>query len=638
MRLQFVNFAIMHYVSVEGISKAFGIKPLFNQISFNLEEGDKVALVARNGSGKSTLLKILAGLETPDEGKVWIRKGINIAYLGQEPVLQANKTVIENIFDHDHPILNAIKTYEALVNSGQEAPEIQIAEAVSRMDDLNGWEFDASIRQILGKLGIRDLQQQAKTLSGGQCKRLALAKVLIDTGFEHHNSLLILDEPTNHLDVKMIEWLEHYLSRERVTLLLVTHDRYFLDRVCSQIMELNNEKLYTYQGDYAQFLENKSSRQDAERAATDKARNLLRRELDWVRRQPKARTTKSKARIDAYEELKIKAAGGQEDRNIELQIKMTRLGGKVLELKKVNKAFKNKLILKGFDYTFKNGERIGIIGENGSGKTTFLNLLTGIVLPDSGKINVGETVVFGNYSQEGLLIREDMRIIEYVKGIAEHFPLADGGSLNASEFLDLFLFPPQQQYTNLSSLSGGEHRRLQLLTVLFRNPNFLVMDEPTNDLDLQTLGILEDFLQLFTGCIVIVSHDRYFMDRLVDHLLVFEGDGVIRDFPGNYSQYRESLNNQETNNKPAIPISPLPAIEEMPIISPRKLTYGEKLEMNLLEKDIASLEKEKTEVEEKMDSDNLPYEELQSLAIRLEVIFQLLDKKLMRWLELGARM
>jgi len=638
MRLQFVNFAFMHYVSVEGISKAFGIKPLFNQISFNLEEGDKVALVARNGSGKSTLLKILAGLETPDEGKVWIRKGINIAYLGQEPVLQANKTVIENIFDHDHPILNAIKTYEALVNSGQEAPEIQIAEAVSRMDDLNGWEFDASIRQILGKLGIRDLQQQAKTLSGGQCKRLALAKVLIDTGFEHHNSLLILDEPTNHLDVKMIEWLEHYLSRERVTLLLVTHDRYFLDRVCSQIMELNNEKLYTYQGDYAQFLENKSSRQDAERAATDKARNLLRRELDWVRRQPKARTTKSKARIDAYEELKIKAAGGQEDRNIELQIKMTRLGGKVLELKKVNKAFKNKLILKGFDYTFKNGERIGIIGENGSGKTTFLNLLTGIVLPDSGKINVGETVVFGNYSQEGLLIREDMRIIEYVKGIAEHFPLADGGSLNASEFLDLFLFPPQQQYTNLSSLSGGEHRRLQLLTVLFRNPNFLVMDEPTNDLDLQTLGILEDFLQLFTGCIVIVSHDRYFMDRLVDHLLVFEGDGVIRDFPGNYSQYRESLNNQETNNKPAIPISPLPAIEEMPIISPRKLTYGEKLEMNLLEKDIASLEKEKTEVEEKMDSDNLPYEELQSLAIRLEVIFQLLDKKLMRWLELGARM
>lgn len=638
MRLQFVNFAIMHYVSVEGISKAFGIKPLFNQISFNLEEGDKVALVARNGSGKSTLLKILAGLETPDEGKVWIRKGINIAYLGQEPVLQANKTVIENIFDHDHPILNAIKTYEALVNSGQDAPEIQIAEAVSRMDDLNGWEFDASIRQILGKLGIRDLQQQAKTLSGGQCKRLALAKVLIDTGFEHHNSLLILDEPTNHLDVKMIEWLEHYLSRERVTLLLVTHDRYFLDRVCSQIMELNNEKLYTYQGDYAQFLENKSSRQDAERAATDKARNLLRRELDWVRRQPKARTTKSKARIDAYEELKIKAAGGQEDRNIELQIKMTRLGGKVLELKKVNKAFKNKLILKGFDYTFKNGERIGIIGENGSGKTTFLNLLTGIVLPDSGKINVGETVVFGNYSQEGLLIREDMRIIEYVKGIAEHFPLADGGSLNASEFLDLFLFPPQQQYTNLSSLSGGEHRRLQLLTVLFRNPNFLVMDEPTNDLDLQTLGILEDFLQLFTGCIVIVSHDRYFMDRLVDHLLVFEGDGVIRDFPGNYSQYRESLNNQETNNKPAIPISPLPAIEEMPIISPRKLTYGEKLEMNLLEKDIASLEKEKTEVEEKMDSDNLPYEELQSLAIRLEVIFQLLDKKLMRWLELGARM
>lgn len=628
---------MMHYVSVEGLSKTYGIKPLFDRISFNLEEGDKIALVARNGSGKSTLLKILAGLETSDVGKVWIRKEINVAYLGQDPLLNADRTVIENIFDHNHPVLNAIRTYENLAGPGQNAPEALVAAAFARMDELNGWDFEVQVRQILGKLGIHNLQQAVGTLSGGQHKRLALAKVLIDAGFEHQNSLLILDEPTNHLDVPMIEWLEQFLSPERVTLLVVTHDRYFLDRVCSKIMEIDNGSLFMYPGNYSHFLEQKSARKEAVRAGSDRARNLLRREQDWMRKQPKARTTKSKARIGAFHDLKIKAAASQEAGDMELQVNMTRLGGKVLELKKVYKAFPARVILKGFDYTFRKGERVGIIGENGMGKTTFLNLLTGNDSADSGKINVGETVLFGNYSQKGLIIGEDMRIIEYVKGIAENFSLAGGGSLNASEFLELFLFSPQQHYTNLSSLSGGEKRRLQLLTVLFRNPNFLVLDEPTNDLDLQTLSVLEEFLQQFSGCIVIVSHDRYFMDRLVDHLLVFEGDGKIRDFPGNYSQYRESLKYEENSSRQVKAPAPQVPKEIHRKSTIAKLSFRDKRELDDLEREIASLETEKLDAESKMGSGDLSFDHLHSVSVRLEEIIRLLDKKLNRWLELGER-
>ena len=534
----------MHYVSVEALTKAYGIKPLFQNISFHIEEGDKIALVARNGSGKSTLLKILAGKETPDDGKVWIHKDVDVALFEQEPSFNEEVSILDNIFDHDHPVLNAIKEYELV--SEENDPE-KLSRAIVKMDELGAWDFDAKVRQILGKLNIHHLNQPVKNLSGGQRKRAALARTLIDIGFEHKHVLLIMDEPTNHLDVEMVEWLEHYLSKENVTLLLVTHDRYFLDTVCEEIWELDGSDLYVHKGDYENYLEKKTSRLESEEASIDKAKNIYRKELAWMRKQPKARTTKSKSRQDNFYEVEKKAKQRMEDAQVELQTKMSRLGGKVAELKKVYKKYDDKIICKGFDYTFKKGERVGVVGKNGVGKSTFINIVQGLEQPDSGKVNIGDTVIFGNYSQQGLQVKEDMRVIEFVKNIAENFPLASGGSLSASQFLNLFLFPPDQQYTYISSLSGGEKRRLHLLSILFRNPNFLVLDEPTNDLDLPTLGVLENFLSEFAGCLLIVSHDRYFMDRLVDHLFVFEGDGVIRDFPGNYSQYRMSL--EESNRR-----------------------------------------------------------------------------------------
>ena len=538
----------MHYVSVEALTKAYGIKPLFQNISFHIEEGDKIALVARNGSGKSTLLKILAGKETPDDGKVWIHKDVDVALFEQEPSFNEEISILNNIFDHDHPVLNAIKEYELV---SEENDSEKLGRAIVNMDELGAWDFDAKVRQILGKLNIHHLNQPVKNLSGGQRKRAALARTLIDIGFEHKHVLLIMDEPTNHLDVEMVEWLEHYLSKENVTLLLVTHDRYFLDTVCEEIWELDGSDLYVHKGDYENYLEKKTSRLESEEASIDKAKNIYRQELAWMRKQPKARTTKSKSRQDNFYEVEKKAKQRMEDAQVELQTKMSRLGGKVAELKKVYKKYDDKIICKGFDYTFKKGERAGVVGKNGVGKSTFINIVQGLEQPDSGKVNIGDTVIFGNYSQQGLQVKEDMRVIEFVKNIAENFPLASGGSLSASQFLNLFLFPPDQQYTYISSLSGGEKRRLHLLSILFRNPNFLVLDEPTNDLDLPTLGVLENFLSEFAGCLLIVSHDRYFMDRLVDHLFVFEGDGVIKDFPGNYSQYRMSLEDQteEGRNK-----------------------------------------------------------------------------------------
>src|SRR6195952_3632009 len=414
------------------------------------------------------------------------------------------------------------------------------------MDDLNAWEFEVKVKQILTKLNVHHLQQPVKDLSGGQRKRVALAKTLIAIGFDHKHTLLMMDEPTNHLDVEMIEWLENYLNQENVTLLLVTHDRYFLDAVSEEIWELERENMYVYRGDYENYMEKKAARIESEMASIDKAKNQYRKELEWMRKQPKARTTKSKSRQDNFYDVEARAKQKIEDAQVQLQVKMSRLGGKVAELKKVYKSYGDKVILRGFDYTFKKGDRIGIVGKNGAGKSTFLNILQGLEPADSGKINIGETVVFGNYAQQGLEIKEDKRVIEFVKDIAEHFPLADGSSLSAAQFLNLFLFPPEQQYTYVSKLSGGEKRRLHLLTILFRNPNFLILDEPTNDLDLPTLSILENFLLDFQGCLVIVSHDRYFMDRLVDHLFVFEGEGVVRGFPGNYSQYRIWLKEQES--------------------------------------------------------------------------------------------
>lgn len=622
----------MHYVSVEGLKKSYGIKPLFSNISFHIEEGDKIALVARNGSGKSTLLKMLSSQETADEGKIWIHKDVTVALFEQDPVLMENKTIIENIFHHNHPVINAIREYE--LSSELDDPE-RLGQAIIKMDEMGAWDFDSKVRQILGKLNIHHLDQVASTLSGGQRKRIALARTLIDIGFEHKHVLLIMDEPTNHLDVEMVEWLEYYLNQEKVTLLLVTHDRYFLDAVCNEIWELDNENLYIYKGDYEEYMEKKAARIESELSSVDKAKNLYRKELEWIRKQPKARTTKSKSRIDAFADVESRAKKRIEDQQMELQVKMTRLGGKVVEMKKVYKSFGEKKILAGFDYTFKKGERLGIIGKNGAGKSTFVNILQGIETPDSGKINIGDTVVFGNYSQQGLVIKEDQRVIEFVKDIAENFPLANGGSLSASQFLQLFLFSPEQQYTYISKLSGGEKRRLHLLSILFRNPNFLILDEPTNDLDLPTLGVLENFLGEFQGCLLIVSHDRYFMDRLVDHLFVFEGDAEIRDFPGNYTQYRNWQKDQETLAAKEKSEAKDKPVEVQDKGVKRKISFKEKREFELLQKEIEDLEKEKKEVHDKLQAGQLSFDDLQKLSLRIGEINEQIDLKEMRWLELS---
>ena len=623
----------MHYVSVEGLTKAYGIKPLFENISFHIEEGDKIALVARNGSGKSTLLKILARLETPDDGRVWIHKDVNVAFFEQDPQFIEHKSILDNIFHHDHPVINAIKEYEL---ASDEHDVDKLNSAIIKMDELGAWNFDVKVKEIMGKLNIHHLQQAVSTLSGGQRKRVALAKTLIDIGFEHRHTLLIMDEPTNHLDVGMVEWLEHFLNQENVTLLLVTHDRYFLDDVCEEIWELDRSELSVYKGDYENYLEKKAAKIENEVASIEKARNTYRKELEWIRKQPKARTTKSKSRVDAFVDVEARAKQRIEDQQMQLQMKMNRLGGKVVEMKKVYKSYGEKVIMKGFDYTFKKGERVGVIGKNGTGKSTFLNVLQGLETADSGKINIGETVIFGYYSQQGLEVKEDMRVIEFVKNIAESFPLASGGALSAAQFLNLFLFPPEQQFTYILKLSGGEKRRLHLLSILFRNPNFLILDEPTNDLDLPTLAVLENFLSEFQGCLLIVSHDRYFMDRLVDHLFVFEGEGAINDFPGNYSQYRLQVKSDEqtvsvTEQKP----TPRKEERKDEPSKTKKLSFKEKRELEILEKEISQLEQEKNVVTEKLNSGQLPFDELQKLSNRIGEITNALDEKEMRWLELS---
>lgn len=632
-RLSFQYLCAMHYVSVEGLGKSYGIKPLFENISFHIEEGDKIALIARNGSGKSTLLKILAGKEVPEEGTVWVHKDVTVALFEQEPVFQEKLSVLDNIFFHNHPVINAIKEYEAL---SEEGDEDKMSAAIFKMDELGAWDFDTKVKQILGKLNIHHLQQPVGTLSGGQRKRVALAKTLIDIGFDHKHVLLIMDEPTNHLDVEMVEWLENYLDQQHITLLLVTHDRYFLDAVSEEIWEIDRSDLFIYKGDYANYLEKKAARQESDAASIDKARNTFRKELEWMRKQPKARTTKSKSRQDNFYVVEAKAKQRLEEAQLQLAMKMNRLGGKVIELKKVYKSYGDKVILKGFDYTFKRGERVGVVGKNGVGKSTFINMLQGTEQADSGKINIGETVIFGNYSQTGLVIKDDMRVIEFVKDIAESFPLASGGSLSASQFLNLFLFPPEQQYTYISKLSGGEKRRLHLLSILFRNPNFLILDEPTNDLDLPTLGVLENFLSEFQGCLVIVSHDRYFMDRLVDHLFVFEGEGVVADFPGNYTQYRMTVKEGESVGS-KITSNPPPVVEEKPqkVMEKRKMSYKEKREFELLEKEMSDLAKEREQVTVKLNSGTVPFEELQKLSFRIGELSALLDEKELRWLELS---
>jgi ATP-binding cassette subfamily F protein uup len=621
----------MHYVSATELTKSYGIKPLFQKLSFHISEGDKIALIARNGAGKSTLLKIIASLEFPDEGTIWVNKEVDVAFFEQDPRLIEDKSILDNIFHHNHPVINIIKQYEAAVETGEEGI---IGRYLGQMDDAGAWDFESKVKQILGKLNIHHLQQIVNTLSGGQKKRVALARTLIDIGFEHKHVLLIMDEPTNHLDIEMVEWLEHYLNKQNTSLLMVTHDRHFLDAVCEEIWELENSVLYVHKGDYANFLEKKTNREESEAASIDKARNIYRKELEWMRKQPKARTTKSKSRIDAFYDVEQKAKQQVQDQQLELQAKMSRLGGKIAELKKVYKSYGDKVILKGFDYTFKKGDRIGIIGKNGAGKTSFINVLQGIENADSGKVNIGDTVVFGNYSQQGLVVKEDMRVIEFVKNIAEHFPLANGGSLSAAQFLNLFLFPPDQQYTYISKLSGGEKRRLHLLSILFCNPNFLILDEPTNDLDLPTLSVLENFLLDFGGCLLIISHDRYFMDRLVDHLFVFEGDGIIQDFPGNYSQFRAEQK-PENAGEPELKIK---VQFSQPPQSKKKLSFKEQREYQLLEKELDDLEKERKHLLEQLDNGIQPFELIQQWTRRLEEINNTVDEKEFRWLELNEQL
>ena len=636
----------MHYVSVENLSKSFGTKPLFKQISFHISEGDKIAFIAKNGSGKSTLLKILAHKEHADNGTVWIHKDVSIALFEQEPVFDESKSIIDNIFNFKHPSIEIIKAYELACEAGDVDA---INNALEKMDTLNAWDFDAKVKQILGKLRIHHFDQLVSTLSGGQRKRVALAQTLINIGFEHKHVLLIMDEPTNHLDVEMIEWLEHYLNQEKVTLLLVSHDRYFLDAVCEEIWELDESDLFVYKGDYENYIEKKAARIENQAASIDKAKNTYRKELEWMRKQPKARTTKSKSREDNFYEVEAKAKQKIIDEQVQLEMKMSRLGGKVAEFKKVYKSYGDKKILSGFDYTFKRGERVGIVGQNGTGKSTFLQMLQNLEPADSGKINIGETIVFGNFSQQGLEIKEDMRVIEYVKNIAENFPLAKGGSLSATQFLQLFLFSPDQQYTYISKLSGGEKKRLQLLAVLFKNPNFLILDEPTNDLDLATLNVLENFLMDYQGCLLLVSHDRYFMDKLVDHLFVFEGNGVVNDFPGNYTSYRIHLKEKQAQQKTSINTTlmtndatksietPTSNTEEPVKKEKKKLSYNEQRLYENLEKDIAQLEIEKLQLTDQLGTLS-NYEDLQKASNRILEIGKLLEDKEMKWLELSERL
>ena len=544
--------------------------------------------------------------------------------------------------------MKAISNYEMAMESEDEN---LITDAIMEMEERSAWDFESKVKTILTQLNINHLEQPVSKLSGGQRKRVSLAKTLIQIGFEPKHVLLLMDEPTNHLDLNMIEWLENYLLQEKVTLLLVSHDRYFLEAVTDQIWELERENLYSYKGDYENYLEKKAARIDSELASIDKAKNTFRKELEWMRKQPKARTTKSKSRQDNFYEVEAKAKQKIEETNLQLDMKMTRLGGKIIEAKKVYKSYGDLVVLKGFDYTFSKGERIGVVGKNGVGKSTFLQILQGITQPDSGKINVGETIVFGHFSQEGLVYKKDMRVIEFLKTFAENFPLASGGSLSAAQFLELFLFTPDKQYTYLSALSGGEKKRLQLLTILFKNPNFLILDEPTNDLDLPTLAVLEQFLIDFAGCVLLVSHDRYFMDKLVDHLFIFEGDGVIRDYPGNYTQFRILEKTKQNYAAVSSDISKaqdfsVPIKEETPTVqaptqavkkTAEKLSFKEKTELDNLNKNIPAMEEKKKELTEKLNDSSLAYDKIIALSESLGSLNSQLETAELRWLELNEK-
>lgn len=618
----------MNYITAEHLTKSYGIKLLFENISFNINEGDKIALVAKNGSGKSTLLKIILGKEKADEGLVQVNKEIQVVLFDQQIDFDSEMTIEEFIMSLvSEPIL-ALKKYHQSLNS-QDSNFME--EALMEMGRCKAWDLENEMKQILFRLKIKDLTLKMGVLSGGQIKRVALAKFLIETRSEHRHTLLIMDEPTNHLDVEMVEWLEDYLSREKITLLLVTHDRYFLDNVCDIIWEIEDKKMYIHHGDYEKYLENKVIREENLNANIDKANNLYRKELEWMRRQPKARTSKSKSRIDAFYETEKIAKTETKKGTLALDFEMKRLGKKILELKNIDKKFGDKVILDDFSYQFQRGEKVGIVGENGAGKSTLLNIIQDLEPFDRGEIEVGETIKFGYFSQKGMKCDESQRVINFVKNISENFPLANGKVISASQFLKLFLFDDQSQYSPISKLSGGEKRRFYLMYVLYQNPNFLILDEPTNDLDLPTLTVLENFLINFQGCLLIVSHDRYFMNRIVDHILVFEGNGKIKDFVGNFTEYRIDKKNELKKNEPIV--KEVKKSEE--ILTPKgkkKLTYKEKQELEKIEKELPELEKKREEYVALLANET-DFDKISKISVSIEEIVNLIEEYENKWLE-----
>ncbi|ALR31309.1 ABC transporter [Chryseobacterium sp. IHB B 17019] len=626
----------MNYVSVENLTKSYGIKVLFENISFHVNEGDKIAIVAKNGSGKSTLLKILMGKEVADSGTVNISKDIQVVLFDQEIDFDPNLTIDEFMMTLDSEPILALKNYH---KSLQSTDNDFIEKALIDMEAHKAWDLENEMKQILSQLKITDLEAKMGTLSGGQIKRVALAKLLTETRAEHRHTLLIMDEPTNHLDVEMVEWLENYLSKAKITLLLVTHDRYFLDSVCDIIWEMEDKNLYVHNGSYATYLENKMIREDNLNATIDKANNLYRKELEWMRRQPKARTTKSKSRIDSFYETEKVAKTDTRKDGLELDFEMKRLGNKILELKNIDKSFGNKVLLKDFSYQFQRGEKVGIVGKNGVGKSTLLNIIQGFEKADNGEIETGETIHFGYFSQKGLQYKENERVIDFIKEVAEYYPLANGKSLSASQFLRLFLFDDQTQYSPIAKLSGGEKRRLHLMYILYQNPNFLIFDEPTNDLDLPTLTVLENFLQQFQGSLIIVSHDRYFMDRIVDHILAFEGDGKIKDFVGNFSEYREAKSREESSgkssNQKSEPAKEAAQAANVPqnSVKKKKLSFKEQKELETIEKEIPQLEEQRAKILDQLNNE-ADYEKISTLSADLETISGKLENHEMRWLEL----
>ena len=619
----------MNFLSVENISKAYGERILFENISFGINKDQKIAFIAKNGSGKTTIMNMLAGLDEPDSGQVIVRKDIKMAFLSQNDNLQSELTIEESIFASDNDTLKVIEQYEKALENPEDEEAYQ--KAFDNMDRHNAWDFETQYKQILFKLKLDDLKLKVKNLSGGQKKRLSLAIILINKP-----DFLILDEPTNHLDLEMIEWLEDYFAKENLTLFIVTHDRFFLERVCNEILELENGKLYQFKGNYSYYLEKKEERVASENASIDKAKNLFVKELEWMRRQPKARTTKSKSRQDDFYVIKEKAMSRRKENVVELEINMERMGSKIIELAKINKSFHDRVILKDFNYSFQRGERVGIIGKNGTGKSTFLNIITGSIQPDSGKVIVGDTMKIGYYTQSGINPKPQQKVIDIIKEYGEYIPLTKGKIISASQLLERFLFDAKKQYDYVEKLSGGELKRLYLCTVLIQNPNFLILDEPTNDLDIVTLNVLENFLLDYPGCLLVVSHDRYFMDKIVDHLFVFRGNGEIEDFPGNYSDFRTYEDSAEPAKEEKVESANAKSWKEKQVKS--GLTFNEQKEFQKIEREIKDLEFKKKEIEAEFANGKVADDKIETKANELQKIIQSLEEKEERWFDLSAKM